>query len=228
MAHLKEIVLDIESTGLDFKQGDRIIEIGCIELIDKIKTNNYFHTYVNPNKIISKGAYEIHGISNDFLKKKPVFSDIAESFYSFIKNATLVIHNAKFDIGFINNEFQLVGMQKLSISSVIDTLKIARKKFPGSPVNLNALCRRFNISLDERTKHGALIDAELLAIVYKELMCAEQTKFNFQSNRLDNNRSTITYDKFPKRTFKLSYNESKLHNEMLQNISKPLWKSIIE
>lgn len=227
MVHLKEIVLDIESTGLDFKQGDKIIEIGCIELIDKIKTNNYFHTYINPKKIISQGAYKIHGISNEFLKKEPLFSDIAQKFYSFIENSRLVIHNANFDMGFINNEFQLVGMKKISMSNVIDTLKIARKKFPGSAVNLNALCKRFNISLDMRTKHGALIDAELLAIVYKELMSAEQTKFDFRSSISDNTKYTVTADTFPKRTFVLSDSEYQLHNQMLKDISKPLWKSII-
>ena len=224
MTNLREVILDTESTGLDYKQGDRIIEIGCIELINKVKTNNYYHTYVNPERGISKGAYNVHGISSDFLKDKPLFSDIAKDFYSFIKDATLVIHNAKFDIGFINNEFYLVGMPKISMSGVIDTLLVARKKFPGSPASLDALCKRFNISLDKRDKHGALIDSELLAMVYVELTGSEQTKFQFQAENHKNTHINLQKKNFPNREFQLSEDEKNSHNKMLKNISNPLWK----
>lgn len=224
MADLREVVLDTESTGLDYKQGDRIIEIGCIELINKVKTNNYYHTYVNPQRGISKGAYNVHGISSDFLKDKPLFLDIAKDFYTFIKNAKLIIHNAKFDIGFINNEFHLVGMPKITMSGVIDTLLIARKKFPGSPVSLDALCKRFNISLDKRNKHGALIDSELLAMVYTELTGNSQIKFQFQAKNYKNSSIDLQKKNFPNREFQLSEEDKSLHNKMLQSIPNPLWK----
>ena len=224
MTNLREVILDTESTGLDYKQGDRIIEIGCIELINKVKTNNYYHTYVNPERGVSKGAYNVHGISGDFLKDKPLFSDIAKDFYAFIKDATLVIHNAKFDIGFINNEFYLFGMPKISMSGVIDTLLVARKKFPGSPASLDALCKRFNISLDKRDKHGALIDSELLAMVYVELIGNEQTKFQFQTENNKNSHINLQKENFPIREFQLSEDEKNSHNKMLTNISNPLWK----
>ena len=224
MTNLREVILDTESTGLDYKQGDRIIEIGCIELINKVKTNNYYHTYVNPERGVSKGAYNVHGISGDFLKDKPLFSDIAKDFYAFIKDATLVIHNAKLDIGFINNEFYLVGMPKISMSGVIDTLLVARKKFPGSPASLDALCKRFNISLDKRDKHGALIDSELLAMVYVELIGNEQTKFQFQTENNKNSHINLQKENFPIREFQLSEDEKNSHNKMLTNISNPLWK----
>ena len=223
MVDLREVILDTESTGLDYKQGDRIIEIGCIELINKVKTNNYFHTYVNPERGVSKGAYNVHGISSDFLKDKPLFRDIAKEFYDFIKDSILVIHNAKFDIGFINNEFQMIGMSKISISNVVDTLMIARKKFPGSPANLDALCKRFNISLDKRDKHGALIDSELLAMVYVELILGEQTKLKFQSGVSKNLNNSIK-ENFPSRSFNLTEKEDSLHKEVIKSIPKAIWK----
>ena len=223
MADLREVVLDTETTGLDYKQGDRIIEIGCIELINKVKTTNSFHTYINPERGISKGAYNVHGISKDFLKDKPLFSDIAKDFYSFIKDAILVIHNANFDIGFINNELYLVGMPKITMSGIIDTLLIARKKNPGSPASLDALCKRFNISLNKREKHGALIDAELLAMVYIALTASEQRKLQFQVQNRNSSAINLQQDIFPKREFTLSKDEKVLHNKMLKNILNPIW-----
>ena len=225
MVGLREIVLDTESTGLDYKLGDRIIEIACIELIDKIKTNNYFHTYLNTNKTISKGANNIHGISNKFLKDKPYFCDIADNFYAFIKDTRLVIHNAKFDIGFINNEFQLFGMKKLSMANVTDTLCMARKMFPGSPASLDALCRRFNINLNKRDKHNALIDAELLTMVYIQLTSGKQVELTFKSQRIANNYSKNIGYKLKERTFTLSKNENDAHKKMLKSIPHPLWNN---
>jgi DNA polymerase-3 subunit epsilon len=224
MADLREVVLDTESTGLDYKQGDRIIEIGCIELINKVKTDRFFHTYVNPKRKVSPGAFNVHGISNEFLQDKPLFFDIAKDFAAFIKDATLVIHNAKFDIGFINNEFFMIGMPKISISGVIDTLLIARKKFPGSPANLNALCKRFNISLDKRDKHGALIDAELLAMVYVELVCGIQSKIDFTNNSLETPAKPERNIYFPTRKFSVTESEESAHKDLIKNIKNPLWE----
>jgi len=224
MSNLREIVLDTESTGLDYKQGDRIIEIGCIELINKIKTNNYFHTYINPERGVSQGAYNVHGISTEFLKNKPLFTDIARDFFSFIKDSTLIIHNARFDIGFINNEFQMIGMPKISMSNVVDTLTIARKKFPGSPASLDALCKRFSISLDKRDKHGALVDAELLAMVYIELAFVEQTQLRFQTQKRENFKQNRVNENFPTRIFHLSQKENYLHKEMLNLIPNAIWR----
>ncbi|WPX95916.1 DNA polymerase III subunit epsilon [Candidatus Bandiella euplotis] len=221
MADLREIVLDTETTGLDYRQGDRIIEIGCIELINKIKTDNFFHTYINPQRRVNNAAFNVHGISNEFLKDKPLFSDVAKDFAAFIKDSTLVIHNAKFDIGFINHEFSLVGMPKISISGVVDTLLIARKKYPGASANLDALCKKFNISLDKRDKHGALIDSELLAMVYVELVSGTQAKFNFQNQNVSRkNRQNLN---FPNRSFISSETEKAAHQELIKNIKTPLW-----
>ena len=223
MTDLREIVLDTETTGLDYKQGDRIIEIGCVELINKVKTENFFHSYINPKKKVSNAAFNVHGISNEFLKDKPLFSDIAKDFAKFIKDSTLVIHNAKFDIGFINNEFSSVGIPKISISTVVDTLSLARKKYPGSPATLDALCKRFNISLDKRDKHGALIDSELLAMVYIEMIGRKQTKFSFEStqSKVSNKAKNIT--NFPSRKFSLTTLEETLHQDMTKDLNEPIW-----
>jgi DNA polymerase-3 subunit epsilon len=219
MQDLREVVLDTETTGLDYKQGDRIIEIGCIELINKVKTDKIFHTYINPKRRVGGAAFNVHGISNKFLEDKPLFSDVAKEFADFLGDSRLVIHNAKFDIGFINNEFFLSGMQKISMSRVTDTLLVARKKNPGSPASLDALCKRFNISLGKRSKHGALIDSELLAMVYVELMDGEQTKFNFRNNNVQAG-SDIN---FPSRKFNLLESEKELHKDLLKNIKNTLW-----
>lgn len=173
---MREIVLDIETTGLSFSKGDKIIEIGCVELKNKIITEKFFHKYVNPKISISQESYNIHGISEDFLKDKPSFNEIIEEFLDFVKDDVLIIHNAIFDFPFINHELAL-NKRRLLTNNVIDTLKEARKKFPGSPLSLNALCKRFSISLESRTKHGALVDAELLAKVYIELSGGIQTNF---------------------------------------------------
>ena len=223
MTDLREVVLDTETTGLDYKQGDRIIEIGCIELINKVKTGNFFHSYINPKKKVSDAAFDIHGISNEFLKDKPLFLDIAKDFSTFIKDSTLVIHNAKFDVGFINNEFSFVGIPKISISTVVDTLSLARKKYPGSPATLDALCKRFNISLDKRGKHGALIDSELLAMVYVEIIGRKQAKFSFENTRSQVSNKAKSIENFPNRKFSLTNSEETLHQDMIKELSKPIW-----
>lgn len=172
---LREIVLDTETTGLSVKSGHRIIEIGCVELINHIPTGKVFHRYINPERHIDKGAFKVHGISEEFLKDKPLFSEIAPEFLKFISNDILVIHNAKFDVEFLNMELGKLNAKLISSDRVLDTLPLARKEFPRSPASLNELCKRFDISLNDRTSHGALIDAQLLAKVYAQLT---QTSLN--------------------------------------------------
>jgi DNA polymerase-3 subunit epsilon len=167
MSDCREIVIDTETTGLSHKDGDKIIEIGCVEILNKSITKNYLHLYINPNgREISKEAFEVHGISEEFLSDKPIFKEITNQFLDFIGNNNIIIHNAAFDIGFLNKELSLTGHNPINIGRVVDTLLLARRRFPGAPASLDALCRKYNINLDVREKHGALIDAELLAQVY--------------------------------------------------------------
>ncbi len=170
---MRQIVLDTETTGLEPSQGHRIIEIGCVELIDRSLTGNSFHQYINPQRVVDEGAIEVHGISNEFLSDKPFFADIFDDFLEFIKDSELVIHNAPFDVGFINHEFNLLAKKSghsiapvESSCAILDTLKLARSKHPGKKNNLDALCRRYYIDNSNRQLHGALLDAEILADVY--------------------------------------------------------------
>lgn len=172
---LREIVLDTETTGTDAAAGDRIIEIGCVELLNHIPTGEHFHVYVNPQRPVSAGALAVHGLSDAFLADKPVFAEIADEFMAFIRDSRLVIHNAAFDIGFINAEFARTGHALIENSRVLDTLSMARRKHPGSPASLDALCSRYGIDNTRRTKHGALLDSEILAEVYIELLGGKQT-----------------------------------------------------
>lgn len=172
---MREIALDTETTGMDPKTGDRIIEIGCVELVNHMPTGKNLQIYINPERDIPADATAVHGITDAFVADKPVFAQVYTDFLDFIgKDAKLIIHNAEFDMKFLNSELQKVGHPSLSWSRVIDTLGIARKKFPGSPANLDALCRRFDINNAERTYHGALLDSELLAEVYLELLGGRQ------------------------------------------------------
>ena len=171
MSFQRVVVLDTETTGLSHKNGDRIIEIACLELEEGLyPTGRSLHYYLNPEREVSQGAFNVHGIGYDMLKDKPLFSDIAEPLWEFLKDAVLVIHNADFDMGFLNSEFGRLNYPFISNDRVVDTLKIARKKFPGASNSLDALCQRFNISLEDREKHGAVVDIKLLASVYVELM----------------------------------------------------------
>jgi len=172
---LREIVLDTETTGTDHAAGDRVIEIGCVELINHIPTGESYHVYINPQRGVSAGALAVHGLSDAFLADKPVFSAIADAFVSFIGDARLIIHNAPFDVGFLNAEFARTGHPPLQNERVLDTLNMARRKHPGSPASLDALCSRYGIDNTRRTKHGALLDAEILAEVYIELLGGKQT-----------------------------------------------------
>ena len=184
---MKEIVLDTETTGLSVRDGHRIVEIGCIELDNLIPTKNIFHFYLNPERKVSDKAFEVHGYSDEFLSTKQKFFEIADDFLDFIKDKKIIIHNAEFDIGHLNNELALIGKQKINNANVIDTLELARNKFPGSGISLDALCKRFRIDNSKREKHTALIDCELLAKVYINLIDQKEPTLDLS----DNNESKI-------------------------------------
>ena len=181
---MKEIVLDTETTGLSVKDGHRIVEIGCIELEDLIPTKNVFHCYLNPERKVSESALKVHGYTDEFLSDKEKFSDIADDFLGFIDGKKIVIHNAEFDIGQLNNELSLINKNIISKELVVDTLELARNKFPGSGISLDALCKRFRIDNSRRIKHTALIDCELLSKVYINLLDQKEPIFEFQDNEL--------------------------------------------
>ncbi len=178
---LREIVLDTETTGLDPRSGHRLVEIGCVELINHFPSGKTWHHYINPQRDMPDEAFRVHGISGEFLKDKPIFDALADDFAAFIEDARLVIHNASFDVGFLNHELESVGRAQISWDHVLDTLALARRKFPGGPNSLDALCRRFHIDNSARTKHGALLDSELLAEVYIELIGGHQAKLDLNA-----------------------------------------------
>ena len=185
---MKEIVLDTETTGLSVRDGHRIVEIGCIELDNLIPTKNIFHFYLNPERKVSDKAFEVHGYSDEFLSTKQKFFEIADDFLDFVKDKKIIIHNAEFDIGHLNNELALIGKKKINNANVIDTLELARNKFPGSGISLDALCKRFRIDNSKREKHTALIDCELLAKVYINLIDQKEPTLDLS----DNNQSKIS------------------------------------
>ena len=174
---MRQIVIDTETTGLEPKQGHRIIEIGCVEIINRRKTNKHYHQYINPERSMPQEAFEVHGLGDEFLADKPKFAEIGQAFLDFVGDAKLIIHNASFDMKFLNAELRWMGLAQLPMDQAIDTLAIARKRFPGSPATLDALCRRFNIDNSARTLHGALLDSEILAEVYLELIGGRQPDF---------------------------------------------------
>ena len=194
---MKEIVLDTETTGISIKEGHRIVEIGCIELENLIPTNNNFHCYINPERKVSKKAFEVHGYTDAFLATQKKFNDIGDQFLEFIKDKRLIIHNAVFDLGHLNNELAILGKKKID-NEIIDTLILARDKFPGSPVSLDALCKRFRVDNSRRTQHTALIDCDLLAKVYINLIDQKEPTLNFQNQDQEikeKNNSSVAYYK---------------------------------
>ena len=213
---MKEIILDTETTGISVKEGHRIVEIGCIELDNLIPTKNNFHYYLNPERKVSEQAYKIHGYSDEFLSKQKKFRDISEDFLNFIKDKRLIIHNAEFDIEHLNNELSKIGNGKIN-NEVIDTLSLARDKFPGSSVNLDALCKRYNIDNSKRTHHTALIDCELLSKVYINLIDQKEPTFNLDNIKDENlgiqNKSVLYF----KKIIKPSAIETEKHKEYLKN-----------
>ena len=212
---MKEIVLDTETTGIAIKEGHRIVEIGCIELEDLIPTNNKFHCYLNPERKVSEKALEVHGYNDEFLAKQKKFSDIGEQFIDFIKDKRLIIHNADFDLGHLNNELAIFGKRKID-NEIIDTLILARDKFPGSPVSLDALCKRYRIDNSKRTQHTALIDCDLLSKVYINLIDQKEPKLNFQSEETIINQKSNAVNYF-KKIISPTAEELKKHKEYLKN-----------
>ena len=178
---MREVVLDTETTGFDPETGDRIVEIGAVELMGHMATGRTYHQYINPERSMPEEAFQVHGLGDDFLRDKPKFAEVGQAFLDFIGDAKLVIHNAAFDIKFLNAELKWMGLPQIPWGQAIDTLEIARKKFPGSPASLDALCRRFNIDNSSRTLHGALLDSEILAEVYLELIGGRQPDFGLSS-----------------------------------------------
>lgn len=224
---MKEIVLDIETTGLEFKHGDKIIEIACVELSNFLPTGKTFQKYCNPQKKVGE-SIKIHNLKDEFLKNKPLFKEIAPEFLEFIKDRPLIVHNSVFDISFINNELKLNNFNIIK-NPIIDTLIIARNKFPGALNGLDYLCRRFNIDLSVRKTHGALIDASLTAKIYLELKGGEQPDFNLDIKKEkleDKEQKTKNFEskEWKVRDYKLTENEISEHKKTIKKIKNPMWK----
>ena len=219
---MKEVILDTETTGLSVRDGHRIVEIGCIELENLIPTKNRFHCYLNPEKKVSEKALEVHGYTDEFLSTQKKFAEIVDEFLSFIENKRLVIHNAEFDLSHLNHELALLGKEKLNNENVIDTLILARDKFPGSPISLDALCKRYRVDNSKRTQHTALIDCDLLAKVYINLLDQKEPTLNFTNK--DNEKIIMNpnnINQYYKKVIKPSEEEIKLHKQYLKaNLKK--------
>ena len=216
---MKEIVLDTETTGISVKEGHRIVEIGCIELDNLIPTKNKFHCYINPERKVSEKAFEVHGYSDEFLSNKKKFKELSEEFLNFIEDKRLIIHNADFDIAHLNNELTLMGKKKLT-NEVIDTLVLARNKFPGSPASLDALCKRFRIDNSKRVQHTALIDCELLIKVYINLIDQKEPTLNFTNLEHVNLQKYDNQTSYNKKIVIPTAEELKKHKEYLINSLK--------
>ena len=222
---MREIVLDTETTGLDPKLGHRIVEIGAIELINHIPTDNTYHCYINPERDVDQGAFEIHGLSTQFLSQFETFGNVVDEFNAFIKGDPLVIHNAPFDIGFLNSELLAIGRNAIDENRIIDTLPMARQKFPGAQVNLNALCRKYNIDNSHRDLHGALVDADLLASVYLELIGGKQPGLGLANDRKKQSiTESVVQKERGKRVFGASATELEAHSRLLDSFVNPIWR----
>ena len=234
---MREIVLDTETTGLDVNNGDRIVEIGIVELENHVQTGASFHYYLNPERDSSLQALQIHGLTTDFLKDKPKFFDVADQFIDFVSDSKIIIHNAPFDVGFINAELRKCEKKELNENSIIDSLLLAKKHFLGQSVSLDSLCRKFDIDISDREIHGALKDAKLLAHVYLELIGGKQTKleFNMESTTSDFNYEILhanikdLYKKKEKRDFKntfLNISDNELHKKSIKEIPNSIWEKL--
>jgi len=218
---MKEVVLDTETTGLKIEDGHRIVEIGCIELENQISTSKKFHCYLNPERKVSEKAFEIHGYSDDFLKPQKKFKDICEDFLNFIKDKKLIIHNAEFDIAHLNNELSLIGKNKIDKKNIIDTLDLARDKFPGSQISLDALCKRFRIDNSRRDKHTALLDCELLSKVYINLIDQKEPTLDFKPTKNEKIDIETSNSLYCKKIIHPTKNELENHRKFLKSkISK--------
>ena len=218
---MKEVVLDTETTGISVRDGHRIVEIGCIELENLVPTQNKFHCYINPERKVSEKAFQVHGYSDEFLSKQKKFNEIVEEFLSFIKDKKLIIHNAEFDVGHINHELEILGKKKIE-NQIIDTIALAREKFPGSSLSLDALCRKYRIDNSKRTQHSALVDCDLLAKVYINLIDQKEPTLDFQ--KLDYKPKEFQKDKifYFKKIIKPTTEDLKKHKDFL---SKDLKKN---
>ena len=212
---MKEVVLDTETTGLSVKDGHRIVEIGCVELENLIPTKNKFHCYLNPERKVSEKALAVHGYNDEFLSKQKKFNEVGEEFLKFIKDKKLIIHNAEFDLTHLNNELNLFGKKNID-NEIVDTLILARDKFPGAPVSLDALCKRFRIDNSKRTQHTALIDCDLLAKIYINLIDEKEPTLNFQNTSQEKNPSSNLNVEYYKKVVKPSSEEIKNHKEYLK------------
>ena len=218
---MKEVILDTETTGLSVKEGHRIVEIGCIELENFIPTNNNFHCYLNPGRKVSEKAFETHGYTDEFLSDKKKFKEIADDFLNFIKNKKLIIHNAEFDLGHLNNELKIAGKDQIKENEVIDTLELARDKFPGSAINLDALCKRFRVDNSRRVHHTALIDCELLSKVYINLIDQREPTLDLYTQNEEKKDLKIDNNNFYyKKVVKPSAQEIELHKKFLKKSLK--------
>lgn len=225
---MREIVLDTETTGIDATT-HRIVEIGCLELINGVKSGQFFHTYLNPDCDISAEAERIHGLSAAFLRDKPLFAERVDEFLAFIADSNLVIHNAAFDMRFINAELERVGFAAIPMQRAVDTLAMVKQKFPGAPASLDALCKRFNVDASQRTKHGALLDAELLAEVYIELLGGKQVMLAFDAGGLEKTGEHVASSPnatLAPREFPVSEEEIEEHTRMLGKLKAPLWENV--
>ena len=234
---MREVVLDTETTGLDFNTGDKIVEIGALELENHMPTGKTFHHYLNPERESNSQALKIHGLTNEFLKDKPKFINIVDKFIDFISDSKIIIHNAAFDVGFINNELRICNYDELDKICIIDTLFLAKNKFPGQSVSLNSLCRKFDIDISDREIHGALKDAKLLANVYLELIGGKQTRLNFidkpdVSNVNKEDATSIIHTSYKKKEIRakrntfLNQNDNILHKKSIKEISNSIWEKL--
>lgn len=229
---MREIVFDTETTGLDPKTGDRMVEIGCVELFNRMPTGETFHAYYNPERDMPAAAEEVHGLSSAFLSDKPLFADGADALLEFLGDAPLVAHNAGFDFGFLNNELALVGREPIDMGRMVDTVAIARKKHPGAKVSLDALCSRYGVDRSHRVKHGALLDAELLAQVYLELLGGRQIGLTLDADagkeaETDTSAAMETIERIFRtpRPHAASAEELARHKTFLEGIESPLWNN---
>lgn len=226
---MRHIILDTETTGFDPKDGHRIVEIGCVEMVGHIATGKTFQAYLNPEREVPEAARNVHGLSDEFLKDKPLFSQVVEEFLDFIAEDLLVIHNAPFDMAFLNAELQRIGFSALPKTRAIDTVLLARKAFPGAPASLDALCKRFKVDASSRQLHGALLDARLLADVFVELSGGKQTgldmSFAHEPKAQKRGAATTTKIREP-REFPLSIEERAIHEAAVAGIKENLWKKM--
>ena len=224
---MREVVLDLETTGFEPSQGHKIIEIGCVEIIDGIiSRDNYYHQYVNPERDVPYSSYKVHGISEEFLKDKPVFSEIVADFLAYIDKDMLVIHNAEFDMKFLNYELGKINLPKINVLRAKDTLQLARDKLPGKSASLDQLCRYYDIDLSARHKHGALLDSQLLSEVYIELLGGKQLRMDLSKEKPNGDQDKRTKKYRESRNYQLSEEEITKHYNFINKITNPIWKEL--